>query len=226
MKSKLLTIRDAASLFGISPVTIQRWIHQGKIPFRKHGDNYLFRRSELKTWAAAHDLHLKDSGSRRQAEGSGDTFLTDTVKDSGILRSIGGDDVYTVLENVLNELELTDDKHRKDLHNQLLHREEMASTGIGRGIALPHTRSRMDLGLESNRVYIVYLEKAVDFNAMDQIPVDILFMMFTLDTQNHLKVLSRISHVLSDEKFAAVLREPGSTDEEIFAALEEAELRQ
>jgi len=223
MRSKLLTIREAAALFGISQVTIQRWIHQGKIPFRVQGDSYVFKRSELKAWAASHDLQLRDSRSAQLDSPHQNTLLADTLQKCGIIRSVEGNDVYTVFENALARLDFLSDSLRKELHDQLLQREELAPTGLGRGVAIPHSRTRLDLGITESRVCLILLDQPVDFNAVDGEPVDTLFMLFTVDTKSHLKILSLISHILSNETVHSLLRDPAATDMQILDALREAE---
>jgi PTS system nitrogen regulatory IIA component len=81
----------------------------------------------------------------------------------------------------------------------LLQRERLGSTGIGEGIAIPHGK------LPSlNRLFglIARLEKPIDFEALDDQPVDILFLLLAPEGAgaDHLKALARV---------ARVLREPG-----------------
>ncbi len=223
MKSKILTIRDAAQLMGISPVTIERWIHQGKIPFKVKGEAYYFKKAELVAWADAHDLQIRESQSGRESHDSDHLPLTRAIELGGIHRHVEGHDIWSAFESALSQLGFIDPANRKKIHTQLLNREEMASTGVGRGIALPHSRNRMELGLSGSYVPLIFLEKGIDFNAMDDNPVHTLFMMFTPDTQTHLKILSRISHILSDDSCFALINDESAGDEAILEAIRQAE---
>jgi nitrogen PTS system EIIA component len=85
----------------------------------------------------------------------------------------------------------------KDLFNSLLQRERLGSTGLGRGIAIPHVHVR---GL--NRIVVLFarLAKAVDFDAPDNQPVDLMFLLLSPEhaSGDHLKTLARISRLVRD----------------------------
>ena len=81
----------------------------------------------------------------------------------------------------------------------------MGSTAIGHGIAIPHGRSP---ALESPRGVLLRLEPAVDFNAADGEPVDLVFAMAVPDhyTHQHLMVLSELAERFSRPEFRDALR--------------------
>lgn len=87
----------------------------------------------------------------------------------------------------------------------LLAREALGSTGIGRGIALPHARIA---NLPRPFGLLARLEKPVDFAAIDDEPVDLVFLLLTPENagREHLAALAAISRVLRDEAVARRLR--------------------
>ena len=87
----------------------------------------------------------------------------------------------------------------------LLLREQMGSTAIGHGIAIPHGRSA---ALQAPRGALLRLRSAVDFNAADGQDVDLVFAMAVPDhyTHQHLVLLSELAERFSDENFRAALR--------------------
>ncbi len=91
------------------------------------------------------------------------------------------------------------------LHASLQAREQLGSTAIGHGIAIPHGRSP---ALESPRGVLLRLEPAVDFNAADGEPVDLVFAMAVPDhyTHQHLMVLSELAERFSRPEFRDALR--------------------
>ena len=95
-----------------------------------------------------------------------------------------------------------------EVSEALLERERLGSTGFGRGIALPHAKMA-DLG--GVRGLFLQLVKPIDFNAVDGLPVDLLFVLLSpLDAgADHLKALARIARVLRDSDTAGRLREAG-----------------
>ena len=88
----------------------------------------------------------------------------------------------------------------------ILNREELGSTGIGQGVAVPHTRHPKADSLIGT---VALSQKGVDFAALDGEPVDILFLLVSPPNQpgDHLRALENISRHLKDEKFVNFLRQ-------------------
>ena len=87
----------------------------------------------------------------------------------------------------------------------LLQREKLGTTGVGRGIAIPHGKIQ-----ELNKLSGLFarLPKAIDFDAIDEQPVDLIFMLLAPETAgaDHLKALARVSRMLRDDGICAKLR--------------------
>jgi nitrogen PTS system EIIA component len=87
----------------------------------------------------------------------------------------------------------------------LLERERLATTGIGHGTAIPHGRLP-----DLPRLYGLFarLEKPIPFEAIDEQPVDLIFLLLTPDNAgaDHLKALARISRLLRDKAVCDKLR--------------------
>lgn len=93
----------------------------------------------------------------------------------------------------------------------LARREKLGSTGFGGGIAIPHARLE---GIDAIRGVFLRLAKPIDFNAVDDLPVDLVFALFSPPEAGaaHLKALARVSRMLRDQAFVAKLRGAGSKD--------------
>jgi nitrogen PTS system EIIA component len=85
----------------------------------------------------------------------------------------------------------------RDLFTSLLQRERLGSTGLGRGIAIPHVHVR---GLNHIICQFVRLPKPIDFEAPDHQPVDLIFLLLSPEhaSGDHLKALARISRLVRD----------------------------
>lgn len=103
----------------------------------------------------------------------------------------------------------------------ILNREELGSTGIGQGVAVPHTRHP-----KADRLIgtVAISRKGVDFAALDGDPVDIFFLLVSPPNQpgDHLRALENISRHLKDEKFVSFLRQ-AKTREDVIEILDEAD---
>ena len=114
-------------------------------------------------------------------------------------------------------------RDREAYRAQVYHREEEGSTGIGRGLAVPH--GKCDAVVEPALAAMV-IPQGVEFDALDQKPVQLLFLIAAPDTKKniHLKLLSRLSALLMDKAFAEQLKKASDT-EEFLRLIDEAEER-
>jgi PTS system nitrogen regulatory IIA component len=93
----------------------------------------------------------------------------------------------------------------------LLAREAQSSTGVGGGVALPHARLK---GLVRMRAVFLRLDQPVDFHAVDDQPVDLLFALFAPEDANteHLRALARVSRLLRQAEIRRQLRQARTPD--------------
>ncbi|RZM12008.1 MAG: PTS lactose transporter subunit IIC [Sphingomonas sp.] len=99
----------------------------------------------------------------------------------------------------------------KAIAEALAERERMGSTGFGGGVAIPHARLP---GLTTPIGVFVRLAHPIEFEAVDDLPVDLVFALFSPQPggADHLKALARVSRRLRDRSFLAKLRGAGSRD--------------
>ena len=201
-----LTIFDLSKHLGVVPDTIERWVRQGKLPASKADGNYRFRTSELQKWASKHNISLNITGKKVPEKKSDPVIsLSSAVENGGVIFDIPGNDVNSVLNASLEKISKVPKDFQADLLDRLMEREQALSTGIGNGIAIPHPR--VPLGyLGEPLVAVCFLEHPVDYNAMDQQPVDVLFFILCPDLKFHLHLLSALSFCLRDKSFTQFLR--------------------
>jgi PTS system nitrogen regulatory IIA component len=217
-----LTVRDASALLNVSERTIYRWIEQGAIPAYRVNEQYRFNRAELLEWATSRRI-----GVAPQIFQEPETPLPDLVealRSGGIHYRLEGRDKEAVLRTMVETLPLPEEVDRHFLFQVLLAREELASTGIGDGIAIPHPRSPIVLNISRPMISLCFLEAPVDFGALDGKPVHCLFTLVSPTARAHLHMLSRLAFSLRDPSFRQIVLDQGSR-EEIFAAAGRAQTR-
>jgi PTS system nitrogen regulatory IIA component len=104
------------------------------------------------------------------------------------------------------------------LFGNLVARERLGSTGLGNGIAIPHCRLKdLDRVIGS----LVTLEQPIEFESIDDRPVDILFVLIVPEqaTQEHLNTLAALAELFSQEAFCQRLRDATSSEELYRAAV-------
>jgi PTS system nitrogen regulatory IIA component len=107
--------------------------------------------------------------------------------------------------------------------DRLNEREKLGSTGFGGGVAIPHGKLE---GLEHVVGVFARLEQPIEFGAIDEMPVDLVFLLLSPPDAGveHLKALASVSRQLRDRSFVAKLRGAGSEDA-LYALLSGGETR-
>lgn len=115
--------------------------------------------------------------------------------------------------------ENSDDLNSDYLFEQLLSRERLGSTGIGSGIAIPHCRCK---ALDRTLGALITLESPIDFDAIDNQPVDVVFAMLVPENaeNTHLQTLASLAESLQKPAFVASLRQAADRGELFQAALQ------
>lgn len=98
------------------------------------------------------------------------------------------------------------------IYQLLLDRENMSSTGFGNGFAIPHARVE---GIDQPRAAFLRLERAVDFNSIDEHPVDLIFgiVVPAEATETHLKLLAQVAACTKNGNMLTKLRGCSTPDD-------------
>ena len=93
----------------------------------------------------------------------------------------------------------------------LVAREKLGSTGLGKGIAIPHGRLK---GSKKTIAAFIQLQHGINYDAIDDAPVDILFALLVPEdsTDEHLKILSHLAELFSNNETLEQLRSESSID--------------
>ena len=111
--------------------------------------------------------------------------------------------------------------HDRTIFDALLERERLGSTGVGRGIAIPHARLS---SLDGVYGLLARLDRPIDFDSVDDAPVDIVFLLLAPQQSgaDHLKALAQVSRLLRDEGVCSKLR-GCDTPDAVLAVVRERE---
>jgi PTS system nitrogen regulatory IIA component len=203
-----LTIGEVAAKLNLPVETVHRWVRQGKIPMQRTGNTYVIRTEMLERWAEEHNLEISDQShdvgaSRLEAPMFGSIFPA--MQRGGFFYDVPGDCRETLLRSVVKLIPNLAPDEVDLIHDRLLERELLASTGIGHGIALPHPRSTPEIGLNLPQITTCFLERPVAFEAIDGQPVNVLLVLLSHSTKQHLAMLSKLSYHLRDPEFRNLL---------------------
>lgn len=221
-----LRLKELAAALNITPDTLERWIRQGRIPVRIKENHCIFSQQSLRKWAEANNITYRSPGEEiQQVRADEANNLSAAMARGGVYYDVAGESVETVLRAGVNCITCFDTQgQRETLYESLLAREELMSTGIGKGVAIPHPRTPLDYGDIPAFITSCFLKNPVDYKAVDRQPVFILFFLICPSSKLHLHLLARLSFCLRDETFIHFLtQKPEPTA--FFTKIEELDQR-
>lgn len=214
-----LTVRNVCGLLRVSEKTVYQWISRGILPAYRINDQYRFNRAELLEWATARKMtvsaELFDEPESAAVPLPG---LAEALQAGGIFYRIGGTDKASVLRAMVEHLRVPEEVNREFLLQVLLARENLQSTGIGEGVAIPHVRNPIVLHVPRPMITLCFLKQPVDFDALDGKPVHALFSLISPTVRAHLRLLSRLSFALQDDRFKSVIARQDARDDVLAEA--------
>jgi PTS system nitrogen regulatory IIA component len=131
--------------------------------------------------------------------------LADLIAREAVIPSLKAKSKKHVLEDMAARAAKLEDLSARDLFAALLQRERLGSTGVGRGIAIPHCRLA---SIQRIACIFARLEEPIPFDALDGEPVDLVFLLLAPENAgaDHLKALARLSRLMREPKTVMQLR--------------------
>ena len=194
MIDDILTIDEVANYLRVSERTVYDWAQKGEIPSGKIGTVWRFKKSEIEKW-----VNDRLSSSVRPTAPSSIVQVRNILSPDRIifLNHSTKQDALVALSNALGTAPQI--KNSQELTTEILKREELMSTAIGRGIAIPHVR----LASVTDLVMAVGISRTdiIDFQSIDDTPVRLLFMIAAAYNQHsyYLQTLSFFSSRLKNQ---------------------------
>lgn len=219
-----LTAKDAAKLLNVPEDTIYTWIRNGTVPSYRVRDKYRLNRVELLEWATARNIKVSPEIFRENGIRPPDLLLANALRRGGVIYDLDCRDKVSALRSVCDALPLPPKVDREELHSVLVAREALCSTGIGNGVAIPHPRGPIVLGIPEPQVTLSFLRNPIEYGALDKKPVGILFVIVSTTVRVHLLLLSHLMYGLQDDDFRRLLDARAAQDQ-ILAKLETIEAR-
>ena len=147
--------------------------------------------------------------------------MHDLITPQAILANLKAGSKKQALQDMARRAAELTGQHERAVFDVLLERERLGTTGVGHGIAIPHGKLP---GLERVHGVFARLERPIDFDAIDEQPVDLIFLLLAPEHAgaDHLKALARVSRLLRDQSMCEKLRGSDNADA-IYALLTQQE---
>ena len=219
-----ITLRQAASYFGVDEETVRRWIAGREFPVHRVTERLLLNPIEVWEWAVSRGIPVSRTlldEAQREPENVPPLWVL--IQAGGIHRDLEGKDKLAILAHIVQRLPLPPEVDRDHLVAVLEAREAMGSTGIGDGIAIPHVRNPILLHVNKPLLALFLLHDPVDFNSIDRQPVHSIFLMISTSIPVHLRILAHLGFALRDPTLRQLLRQR-ALDDRILEQLKQLDL--
>ncbi|OUS15724.1 PTS IIA-like nitrogen-regulatory protein PtsN [Rhodospirillales bacterium 47_12_T64] len=143
--------------------------------------------------------------------------LTDLIGPNAVAADLRANSKKQFLQEIAKRAAKITGSEERDIFDVLIEREKLGTTGIGQGIAIPHGKLP---NLDKLYGFFVKLERPIDFDSIDEQPVDLICLLLAPETAgaDHLKALARVSRFLRNAATCEKLRGTES-DDGIYALL-------
>ena len=217
MPHRLFNVEEVAAYLHLTADDIERRVKNQEIPFEKRGARVVFRKSDIDMWASQRilglserrlaDYHQKTTRGIREIL-TQDAILPQMLERGAIDSAMTAKTKASVLRDLVALAEKTWQVcDSKELLASLEAREELCSTAVPGGLALPHPRFQQPYLFESSFIAVGRPIQEIHFGAPDGRPTDLFFLICCQDDRIHLLTLARLCLMALKTDLLAQLRQ-------------------
>ena len=204
----ILTLAEVSKYLKLSEKTLQKMIKNNEIPCTKIANQWRFSRTMVDDWLRSKMEVIPKNDLSRLIEKEYDYVpLSRLIDEESMIMDLKSTDKIGVLTELAQKAfdnKLISDKEY--LIYKLIEREELTSTAIGNGIALPHLRRPSNKVINEPKIVIGISNYGVDYSSSDGKPTHIFFLILSDSEVVHLRILSKISRILREKETLKKLR--------------------
>jgi excisionase family DNA binding protein len=214
-EKKLMSLAEMADYLNVAKRSLQRMAEAGDIPATKVASQWRFMRSVVDDWLITRMKQLPD----RELENLIDSeklpvplsallrpeLIRLDIEDAGVQRVLELLSELLVRENLLQD--------RQDFLEKLMEREDMVSTAIFPGIAVPHARKPEECPVQVPRIVVGVSRNGVDYNSLDGQPTYLFCLICANHVLLHLKIIAELALVFRRPDLVEKLKAAADPDE-------------
>ena len=132
--------------------------------------------------------------------------VADLINQDSILINIESKSKKNILETISDNLANGDLGQKDTIFDKLYEREKLGTTAFGEGIAIPHARIP---NIKSPKILFMKLSEGIDFDALDNKKVDLIFSLIVPDTKDasHIEILSKVASLVDSKTLVQKIRD-------------------
>ena len=203
MADKTLTIKQAATYLKVTDSVIKEMIKGKILGAVKRGNSQLIAKDDVDEWLAnLNEREVEGLALQRSV-----CRFADYFKPRHILLDFVAENKYEAIAEVAKKAkELKIVKDQRWLYQVVVAREELVSTAVGNGVALLHPRHFHPAKVKKPTILFARSKSEIEFDAIDNKPVDIYFLLLLHNDIQHLFSISYISKLLMNDEVLNILR--------------------
>jgi excisionase family DNA binding protein len=207
MPFQLLNLEAVAEYLHLTPRDVEQRVKNREIPFEKRGNRVVFRKRDIDAWASQRILGTETTRFRRKILAQ-ETILPEMLRAGAIASAMSSKTRASILRDLVALAEKTGQLNDpKTLLASLEAREELCSTAVPGGFALPHPRSHEPYLFETSFIVVGRPIQEIHFGAPDGQPTYLFFLICCQDDRLHLHTLARLCLLAMKTKMLEQLRE-------------------
>ena len=220
MPHQFLTMEDAARSMGMAPTTLKSMAVQGEMPYKERCGKFVFLQDDVDLWLSQHVV----KGDMKNLERAPARRLSELCPKECVCCDLPGTSQSSIIKSLT---ELADRSgflyDPEDFRREIMRREELGTTNLGCGIAIPHTLVREEGFFSNSFICLARLARPSYFNsAPDGSKTELLILSCCQDSTEHLHILMQISDICRFTSFMDDVRAANDNDE-LYDALIKAE---
>jgi nitrogen PTS system EIIA component len=197
-KDILMTLTEVANYLKLSEKTILKMIKNQEIPCAKIANQWRFLRPLIEDWLLAKMNVIPQNDLSRLIEEQSDQVpisrFTSVPLIAVLPDNIDKHDALHQLTTLANDHKIISDTEK--VYLKLIEREQMISTGIGKGVAIPHMRNPSSLVIDGPKIVIGLSKGGVTYDSSDNEPVHIIFLILTDSEVVHLRIMAKLAQMI------------------------------
>ena len=217
IENEVMTLTEVAHYLQLAEKTILRMAQRGEIPAAKVASQWRFLRPVIKDWLAARMHSLSGSSvSLSPAVNEVGPSLREVIRPELIRLDIAPGSKEAVLRQLIEPLQQTGFAASPEaLLEGLLEREQLMTTAVGHGIAIPHPRQPLKNMFTQPAIALGICPLGTDFNAIDDQPVRIFFLICATREGIHLELMAKVAWLGRQQDLMTALTQCRSQNEAV-----------
>jgi len=197
-ETELMTVAEVAEYLKLAERTVLNMIHRKEIPAMKIASQWRFVKSVIDDWILSKIRPVN----KVKIESTKDYIpIGRLLKKEFIIMDLKPGKKEDILNNLISPLvEIGYIQNKEYYISQMMQRENIISTGIGNGMAIPHIRNISENPPGINAIVAGVCKEGTDFESLDKTKTHLFFLVCSDNEIIHVRIIARLSLIFNDSK--------------------------